>query len=136
MALPPKSNHAITLAEASVLTTNFRRRTGSRLKGGMFWKEIVEKIISQPGCVGLRYYYPQQDNGTPAIVLVGVDHLGRDMTEGYIGEASWLCPPWCSEPNALNHGVEITRAEHGSIRYKLTLPQRETEAIRQAQAYR
>jgi len=129
MALPPKSNHVITLAEATVLITNFRKRTGSTIKGGMFWKDVVEKIINQQGCVGLRYYYAQQDHGTPAIVLVGVDHTGRDMTDGHIGEASWLCPPWCSEPNALNRGDEAELLERGPIRYKARLPHRQTETI-------
>ena len=104
MPLPPKINHAITLAEGSVLTANYRKRSPiGAVKGGLFFNEAVEQVISQPGCVAMRYYYAQHDEGTPAIVLVGVDKDGRDMTGGFLAEMSRPCPPLCSdEPNALN----------------------------------
>jgi hypothetical protein len=107
MPLPPKSNHIVTLTEASVLTANFRNdSTKNPIKGGMFWKEAVERVINQPGCVGMRYYYAQQDNGTPAIVLAGVDAKGNDIVRGVLAEVSWLCPPYCSWMNELNSAEE------------------------------
>ena len=110
MPLPPKSNHMVTLAEAGVLTANYRKQVGTEaVKGGMFFKEILEKIINQPGCVGLRYYYGWQENGTPALVLVGVDAQGRDIVRGILGDASWLCPPYCNEVNALNYSKDTER---------------------------
>lgn len=107
MPLPPKSNHMITLAEGSVLTSNYRRHSpiGS-LKGGMFWKEAVERVISQPGCVAMRYYYARQESGAPALVLVGVDAQGRDMVHGILAEMSFPCPPFCDEVNILNNSAE------------------------------
>lgn len=96
--------HGITLAEASVITANYRKRSPiGAVKGGSFWKEAIEQVINQPGCVSMRYYYAQQDGGTPALVLVGVDKDGKDMTGGFLAEMSRLCPPKCGdEPNALN----------------------------------
>ena len=110
MPLPPKSNHMVTLAEASVLTANHRMQSGpDAIKGGMFWKEIIEKIINQPGCVALRYYYGRQESGTPALVLVGVDVQGHDIVRGVIGDVSWVCPPFCDPPNALNFTKDTER---------------------------
>lgn len=129
MVLPPESNHGVTLAEASVLTANFRKRSTQRIRGGMFWKEAVERVVNQQGCIGMRYYYGQNDDGTPVIVLVGVDANGRDMTGGFLAERSSPCPPYCDAPNALNRGEEITQQQSGPIRYKVRLPERETTEI-------
>ena len=110
MTLPPKSNHMVTLAEASVLTANYRKQAGDEaINGGMFWKEIIEKIINQPGCVALRYYYGRQENGTPALVLVGVNAQGHDIVRGVIGDISWMCPPYCDQANILNYTKDTER---------------------------
>jgi hypothetical protein len=99
MPLPQKNNQIITLADASKLTANFRKQAGKgATKGGLFWKEYIEKIIDQPDCVAIRYYYAQQDDGIPAIVMVGVDVKGNDMTGGTILELGALCPPFCPPP--------------------------------------
>src|SRR6266852_1110772 len=103
MPLPPSYNHGVTLAEASVLTATYRKRSPIGAgKGGLFWKEAVEQVIGQAGCVAMRYYYAQQDDGKPALVLVGVDKDGKDMTGGFLAELSCPCPPMCDDPNALN----------------------------------
>jgi hypothetical protein len=96
----------ITLAEASVLTANYRIQTKSPVKGGMFWKEAIERVINQPDVIGMRYYYARQENGTPALVLVGVDTKGNDVYRGVLAEVSWLCPPFCPEVNVLNSSRE------------------------------
>jgi hypothetical protein len=129
MQVPPKSNHAITPAEASVLTANYRRRSTSGIKGGLFWKEAIENVVRQTGCIAMRYYYAQKDDGTPAIVLVGVDANGHDMTGGFLADLSFPCPPYCDEPNVLNHGTESIRLQRGPIRYKTRLPQHRVSEI-------
>ena len=55
----------------------------------------VDKILAQPGAVGIRYYYAQTDDGNPTLVLVGVDAKGQDMQTGVIMERGVLCPPFC-----------------------------------------
>lgn len=103
MALPSKNNQLITLEEASIFTQNFRKdATADAIKGGLFWKEYIEKIIDQPDCVALRYYYGQDESGKPLLVLVGVDKDGHDITKGAIAEVALPCPPFCDDPNSLN----------------------------------
>jgi hypothetical protein len=97
----------VTLAEASVLTRNFRTNAPeSSIKGGMLWKEAIERVINQPGCVALRYYYGMKDSGAPTLVLVGVDSDGKDIVRGVLADQVWPCPPYCDEPNLLNSPVE------------------------------
>lgn len=47
-------------------------------------------LLSQPGCMGIRYYYAMKENGDVTMVLSGVDSEGNDLgiqscTEGKLG---------------------------------------------------
>lgn len=96
-------NHVITLGQAVHYIQNFKAKpTAPTTKGGYFSRNIFEKILAQPGTVGIRYYYAAMDDATPTIVLVGVDSTGADMQNGVIGEVTLPCPPYCDSPNSLN----------------------------------
>lgn len=94
-------NHVITLDQAVKYIHNFRsNRTVPAINGGYFGRNIFEKILSQEGCVGLRYYYANQDDGAPTLVLVGVDSTGNDLDQGILGEEILPCPPICPGPGS------------------------------------
>jgi hypothetical protein len=96
-------NHVITLDQAVNYIQNFKNSpTAPSNKGGSFSRDIFDQILAQPGCSGIRYYYAKKDDGTPTIVLVGVDGGGNDMTSGVLGEETYPCPPVCGSPNQLN----------------------------------
>ena len=89
-------DHTIEMTEASRLTTNFRRSAGKgAIKGGVFGRAALEQVLGQEGVVGVRYYYAQENNGRPVMVIVGVDEQGRDLVEGVVCERSMPCPPFC-----------------------------------------
>jgi hypothetical protein len=89
-------NHVITLDQAVKLVQNYSfSPTAPTTKGGVFARTIFDKILSQSGCVGIRYYYAKKDDGTPTLVLVGVDNAGNDMTVGVLGDQVFPCPPFC-----------------------------------------
>jgi len=103
MPLPPKQDHRIDRAEAAALTRRHREAAGSRAdRGGFFHREAVQQLLAQQGCEGLRYYYARKEDGGQALVLLGVDADGNDMTEGTILEWTMPCPPYCPEPGDLN----------------------------------
>ena len=103
MALPSKTNQIVSLSDASKLTGNFRKSAGeAAIKGQSFWNETLQKLLEQKGCVAVRFYYAQKDDGTQTFVAVGVDQDGNDLTGGILGEENFPCPPWCSAPNQLN----------------------------------
>ena len=52
-------------------------------------------LLSQPNCVGIRIYYGRKNNGTPALVLVGITGDGHDLSNGAIIENGFPCPPIC-----------------------------------------
>ncbi len=73
MAFKGNEDHSITLSAASALTTNYRDASETEaIKGGFFGKSAIQKILDQQECVGIRFYYGQEEDGTSAIVLVGV----------------------------------------------------------------
>ena len=98
-----KENHSISLEDASKMTRNFQLQAApDQIIGGFFGKDAVLAIISQEGAVGLRYYYGLDDEGTPHIILIGVNADGNDMTDGLLAERALRCPPSCAESNDLN----------------------------------
>ena len=101
MALPPR-DHRIGLAEAAALTKSYRAAKVSEEKAGAFHKDQVLELLNQPGCVALRIYYGHQADGTPALVLTGMDKEDKDVTGGTILEEHFPCPPYCDPESSLN----------------------------------
>lgn len=102
MTFTGNENHSITLEEASKLTANYRKSAGSGARlAGFFGKTTIEKLLEQEGCVGLRVYYAQDDEGTPEMVLVGAK-ADEDDIIGIIAERVVPCPPNCGTANPLN----------------------------------
>ena len=98
-----REDHAITVDKAVKYIQNFRNKPAApTIKGAYFGRGIFDKMLAQPRCVGIRYYYAATDSGVSTIVLVGVDSVGNDLMDGTLAEMSYPCPPFCPSPNALN----------------------------------
>lgn len=93
----------ITLAAAAVLTANYRSTmsTGDRI-AHYFGRDIIENLLAQEGCVGIRIYYGLDTSGKKELVLVGVDADEDDMVNGKIADLAFPCPTRCSSTNDLN----------------------------------
>jgi hypothetical protein len=103
MGFTGNEDHSITLEDAAKLTANYRQNAGAKaIKGGFFGKTALKAIIDQEECVGIRFYYGQNSDGTSCMVLVGTDASENDMISGLLAEREWLCPPFCGEANVLN----------------------------------
>ena len=50
-------------------------------EGGVFGlgRNIIEKILAQPGCVGMRFHHALNENGQKTLVYVGMDANGNDL---------------------------------------------------------
>lgn len=95
--------HFITLAEASMLTRDYRKSRKQDIgKGGFFGRNIFEKILAQSDCIGIRIYHGVHDDGKATFVLVGVNKCGDDLSEGVLGQQPIWCPPYCFAVNPLN----------------------------------
>lgn len=90
-------DHYITLKEGIELTKAFRAEAPSNaVLAHYFGKDALQKALEQPGCVGLRMYYGKHADGSPTLVLVGVDNNGNDIKNGHILQRALPCPPLCA----------------------------------------
>jgi hypothetical protein len=62
-----------------------------------FGKDIVEKTMRQPGCVGVRMYYGKHANGKSGFIFVGFDKYGKDLAPTVITGPTSICPPECHD---------------------------------------
>ena len=98
----PKQDHQISLTDAKRYIENYSKNpTAPTIKGGFFWREIFDKILEQPGCVGIRIYYAKMDDGSPTFVIIGVDEQEKEITAGIIGQVVKPCPPYCETESEL-----------------------------------
>lgn len=96
---PPPRRHVISLEEAK----EFLRRRPSAIteRGGHFPRDVIDQILAQKGCVGIRFYFGTKPDGSLALVGVGIDENERDMTDGVMIEDHFPCPPFCDATSSL-----------------------------------
>jgi len=88
--------HEVTLSDAIKYVQNYRKANPTaKIKGGSFQRAILDKILAQPDCDGIRCYYAQTEDSSSTLVLVGINAQGTDMTKGTIMEKIMPCPPYC-----------------------------------------
>ena len=105
MPLYGKRNHRITLKKAAQMTRGYRRQF-ARAKAGLqpsaYSREILDAILRQKGCKGIRFYPGAGRGGKISLLMVGVDAKGNDLYDGVVGDVPFHCPPFCSVENPLN----------------------------------
>lgn len=64
-------------------------------------RNIIEKILAQPGCIGLRLFTGLDEMGIRKPIFIGVDKAGNnilriDMSKkGILASGVKICPPYC-----------------------------------------
>lgn len=101
MAFDGTEGSAITLSNGASMTNEYRQRNPGAVKGHFFGKEILNQILDQEGCMGIRMYYGLDEDGNKQLVIVGADSDENDMLD-LVADFSVPCPSACSTPNALN----------------------------------
>ena len=103
MAFNGTEGEEITVSEGAALTAAYRK---SPLNGGtdsqFFGRDILEQILNQKGCAGIRIYYGQDPKGTDQkLVIVGADGEQNDLLD-FVADMSVPCPKRCGKANSLN----------------------------------
>lgn len=94
------ADHRITLAEAIAYTHSWQKAHPRERRAWMLPREIIDEILKQPGCAGIRVYAGNVP-GDQRLVWVGTDAKGSDLTDGVIAEQCMPCPPFCDEASRL-----------------------------------
>lgn len=93
----------ISLDEASQMTARYRNTIQpGEVIGQFIGKDLIEKIINQDECVGIRIYFGVNENGKNSLVLVGADSNEDDLFQGKIADRGWDSPPHHGIANPLN----------------------------------
>jgi hypothetical protein len=72
-------------------------------------RDIIEQILAQPGVVGIRMFYAQNELGLRQLVLTGTDATGKNVLDyttvgnngelvknkGIVASGVRTCPPYC-----------------------------------------
>ena len=48
-------------------------------RGYQLGRAIIDHILAQPGCVGMRFYYGLNEEGQKTLVYAGIDQEGKDI---------------------------------------------------------
>ncbi len=101
MAFDGTEGSQITLQDGAVMTASHRAANPNARLGHFMGKDILNQILAQAGCMGIRMYHGLDTRGNRELVFVGVDANENDMTSGIVADMSKPCPPY-GTANALN----------------------------------
>jgi len=103
MAFDGSEGGSVSLADAGGWTETYREENSGETKGHFFGKDILNDILDQTGCMGIRIYYAIKDE-KKELVLVGADEDEDDQLRlgDKIADLSVACPPSCGNNNDLN----------------------------------
>lgn len=111
--IPSKSGSKISMKQAKELAESFQKKFKLKNKSTYYSRDVFERLLSLPGCVGIRIY-PGIENDTFAPILVGVNSDGDNLyssdpatstklviTAEELGltameERGSACPPYCA----------------------------------------
>lgn len=95
----------IELEVAARWTANYRsaqtNTDDTPTKAHFYGREVLQQLLEQACCMGIRIYYALDEQGQKQLVLVGADAEGNDM-EDLVIDDSKICPPNCSTGGILN----------------------------------
>jgi len=97
---PGADKHEITREQAEkFIQNNTKNPQVPKIEAGGFQRDILDKILAQHNCDGIRIYYAQNDDSSSTFVIVGIDSSKADLKKGVYADVSFPCPPFCEPPH-------------------------------------
>jgi len=96
----------ISFSEFQSMTAAYKESVSSEdTRAVSYGKTVIEKILAQKGCVGIRFYFAKDKSGKTTMVFIGVDKNGNDITppsnartkddDSSAGGSGPICPRSC-----------------------------------------
>ncbi len=105
MAFTGDEAEEFPIETAAKWTATYRSNNPNKTTGHFFGYKIIQKILAQPNCVGIRCYHATDEEGKHQLIMVGTDSNENDLHTGIIAERARPCPPLCANNNPLNSGI-------------------------------
>ena len=108
MASPLSKNigREIPADQGKAWIKKFQDEKRGSIKAVFYGSNILEAILAQKDCVGIRIYNAVDDNGISTFVLVGAKENGNNIwvsthpdgtPNGILGDWGSPCPPGCAD---------------------------------------
>ena len=68
------------------MITTYQKTYPGDVVGYGIGKDIIQEILAQPGCVGMRFYNAMNEVGQKTLVYVGIDAAGDDIVRKVVVE--------------------------------------------------
>lgn len=96
---PGAEKHEITQANADkYIQNNLKNPQIPKIHSESFQRAIIDKILAQPGCDGIRIYYAQKEDSSSTLVLIGITSSLDRLKDGICADNPLPCPPFCKPP--------------------------------------
>jgi hypothetical protein len=69
----------IGLALGAQFISSYQKANPSDVASYFVGRNILDRVLAQPGCVGMRFYNAYNEAGEKTLVYVGVTAAGNDM---------------------------------------------------------
>lgn len=92
---------SISRTDAGTMTANYRTKNPGDTKGHFIGKEILESILAQTDCQGIRIYYGIDGEDAKQLIIAGADSNEDDILD-LIADYMVPCPSRCGTNNVLN----------------------------------
>lgn len=80
----------ITRAQAVSFVKSFVEAHPEEIPAHHIGRNILDQILAQPGCCGIRFYNAIDETGRKTLVYVAIDKDGKDLTKMVVGENGML----------------------------------------------
>ena len=89
---------------AAAWTRNYREAAPTGSQGYFFSRELLNRLLNQNGCTGIRFYRDLRDGGVQQLLAVGADQEENDQLDSthHVVDDARNCPPCCSRPSIMN----------------------------------
>ncbi len=71
----------IGLELGTQMVKGYQQANPSDVHSYLIGRNIIDQILAQPGCVGIKFYNAYNENGDKTLVYVGVDQDGKAIIE-------------------------------------------------------
>jgi hypothetical protein len=102
MAFDGSEGQQITKSAAQTATANYRTNNPGAVLAHYIGRDLIDDILAQTDCQGIRAYYAEDNNGNRELIFVGVDSDENDQVDGVLADRVLNCPTNCSNANILN----------------------------------
>src|SRR5579862_6351567 len=98
--LHPDINHKVSAKTAKAQIAAWKKDphpSDPRANGGFFGRSYLLRLLSEPGCIGLRYHYAKKSKNKLTLVLSVETAKGKKvpLEKRMLGNDPPICPPFC-----------------------------------------